>query len=98
MSLGFYEIDCRKRIDFTTSIVNGLTRITDAASNSYTVPLDIIVDGGVSNIGWLANLVKSKASASGINNASSEDFLDATAKPRFSDYGFQLSANNDKGW
>lgn len=98
VSLGFYEIDCKKRIDFTTSIMDGLTRITDAASNSYTVPLDIIVDGGVSNIGWLANLVKARASASGTNNASSEDFLDATAKPRFSDYGFQLSVNNDKGW
>lgn len=50
VSMGFYEIYCRKLISFKNSIVDPLTRMLDNASNPNVLPLDILVDAGVSNI------------------------------------------------
>lgn len=55
ISLGFYAIDCEKKISYTDSIIKPLTYILDAASNKHTMPIDIVVDAGVSNIANMAN-------------------------------------------
>ena len=96
MSLGFYKTDCKKHIDFTHSVMNGLTRVIDAASNSYTVPLDIVVDGGVSNVGWLANIAKE--GWTDYHDNKTKEYLDVDICPRFSDYQFSFANGNDKGW
>lgn len=54
VSMGFYKIDCRKQIDYAESISRALMRIFDTAQNRYTLPLDIVVDAGVSNIAQIA--------------------------------------------
>ena len=54
VSLGFYKVDCRKKINYSNSIVQPLTRILENAQNPYTLPLDLVVDAGMSNIANIA--------------------------------------------
>lgn len=54
-SLGFYGVDCRKDISFEKSMSTALTTALDRIRDPNVMPLDIIVDAGVSNI---AQLVK----------------------------------------
>ena len=54
LSLGFYDIECYKRISYKKSIVQPLTRVLDVASNKYNFPIDIVIDAGMSNIAQLA--------------------------------------------
>lgn len=49
-SLGFYEFECEKDISYQESINKPLNIILEHANNSYQLPLDIVVDAGVSNI------------------------------------------------
>ena len=49
-SLGFYLSECEKDISFQESINKPLNIVLDHAQNSFGLPLDIIVDAGVSNI------------------------------------------------
>ena len=54
VSLGFYKVDCRKIIDYSESILQPLNQILVNAQNPYTLPLDIVIDAGMSNIAQLA--------------------------------------------
>lgn len=49
-SLGFYKFECEKDISAVDSISNPLNIILDHSKNAYELPLDAIVDAGVSNI------------------------------------------------
>lgn len=49
-SLGFYSNECEKDISYAESISNPLNIILDHAKNSYELPLDAVIDAGVSNI------------------------------------------------
>ena len=50
-SLGFYGVDCRKRISYLDTIIKPMSSILAGdASSQTTLPLDIVVDAGVSNI------------------------------------------------
>lgn len=48
--LGFDSVQTKKHVSYLESIMNPLTRIFDSAVDSNRVPLDLIVDAGVSNI------------------------------------------------
>ena len=55
-SLGFFESQCTKKIT-TESIESSLTRILENCKNPNKIPIDIIVDGGISNIAqYMASL------------------------------------------
>lgn len=54
ISLGFYKKQCEKNISYVDSIMNPLTRVLDNAGNKNTLPLDIVVDAGMSNIARVA--------------------------------------------
>lgn len=56
ISLGFYDVDCKKKISYQKSIMKPLTYLFDQASNRNTLPLDLVVDAGMSNIAQLAVL------------------------------------------
>lgn len=49
-SLGFFESDCEKDISIKESIIDPLDRIFDKINDPNSNPLDLVVDGGVSNI------------------------------------------------
>lgn len=49
-SLGFYNLDLAKIITVKNSINNALAKLFDKLKNPNEVPLDLIVDAGVSNI------------------------------------------------
>lgn len=57
--MGFYREDCAKDISFIDSIMKPLTTILDKAANTNIVPLDIVIDAGVSNIAQLAKMSSS---------------------------------------
>ena len=48
--MGFYKEDCAKDISFNASIMKPLTTLLDKAANANHVPIDIVVDAGMSNI------------------------------------------------
>ena len=52
--MGFYKVDCMKDISYMQSVMNPLTTILDKASNVNVVPIDLVVDAGMSNIAQLA--------------------------------------------
>ena len=52
-SLGFHKIQCRKTITSQVSIMDALTKILEQCRDPNTVPLDLVVDAGVSNIAQL---------------------------------------------
>ena len=54
--MGFYKVDCAKKISFTESIMNPINTLLDKASNPNLVPIDLIVDAGMSNIAQLAKM------------------------------------------
>ena len=49
-SLGFYEIDLQKNITLQNSILNPISKILQKMENPNEIPLDILVDAGMSNI------------------------------------------------
>lgn len=56
-SLGFYLSECEKDISYSESINKPLNIILDHSKNAYELPLDVIVDAGVSNIAQFINSV-----------------------------------------
>ena len=60
ISLGFYKIDCAKKISYEKSLIKPLSQLLANASNKNSMPLDIIVDAGVSNIAQLAYVTNNK--------------------------------------
>lgn len=71
-SLGFYQVDCRKDISFETSISKALTLSLDRLRDPNVMPLDIIVDAGVSNVAQLVR--KSGGRANFDDSARFSDF------------------------
>ena len=58
ISLGFYGVDCKKNISYNSSIMKPLSQLFANATDKNTIPLDIVVDAGVSNIAQLAAMNK----------------------------------------
>ena len=87
ISMGFYKQQCKKDISFIDSIVRPLNAVLDKASNTNIVPLDIVVDSGMSNIAQLA-----KMQPSGI--------LHTDNAPTFGDYNWPFGYTNTdiSGW
>lgn len=54
--LGFFEAECAKKIDVDL-LVSALTNILDTCKDPNTLPLDIVVDAGVSNIAQLYDIL-----------------------------------------
>lgn len=73
-SLGFYKMQCKKTISKQVSILDALTKILDQSNDPNTVPIDLVVDGGVSNI---AQLVQSAGNGS----------VDFDLYPKIADFG-----------
>jgi hypothetical protein len=86
VSLGFYKKQTKKIISYTDSIIKPLTYILDRAGNINNVPLDLLIDAGISNIAFLAK-----------NNTSD---LNTDDKPKFSNYVIPKIENNSVilGW
>lgn len=76
-SLGFHDVQCRKTATLQTSILDALTKILDQCKDPNTVPLDLVVDAGVSNI---AQLIES----SGVGEKKMVDF---DVYQRIADFG-----------
>ena len=56
VSLGFYKEQCKKDISFIDTIMKPLAIVLDKASNANQLPLDLVVDAGMSNIAQLAKI------------------------------------------
>jgi hypothetical protein len=56
LSMGFYKVDCDKKISYVDSIINPLSKLLENGSNKNTLPLDLLVDAGMSNIAQLAKI------------------------------------------
>jgi hypothetical protein len=86
VSLGFYKKQIKKIISYNDSIIKPLNYILDKAANINTVPLDLLVDAGISNISFLAKYFNR--------------FLDTDEKPKFSDYTIAPITNKSDiiGW
>lgn len=80
-SLGFHQVQCKKSVTLQTSIIDALSKILDQCKDPNTIPLDLVVDAGVSNI---AQLVESSGydSEDGLGRA-----LDLDLYPRVADFG-----------
>lgn len=48
--LGFHKADCIKKIDVKKTIVDPLHQIFESCKDPNMLPLDLVVDAGVSNI------------------------------------------------
>lgn len=85
-SLGFYQIDISKKIDYLNSIMKPLQSLLDNASNRNNMMLDLLIDAGVSNIAHLAK--------------SNNGIIDTDEKPKFADYDSKLNGNASSvsGW
>lgn len=83
-SLGFYEQDCRKIISYEGSIVAPLVKILERNSNPNILPLDLVVDAGVSNIAQYVAQFGEKL----VDNDSSNSnlYLDFTDKHDLADH------------
>lgn len=77
-SLGFHKIQCKKIVTKQKSIIDGLTKVLDQCKDPNTIPLDLVVDAGVSN---LAQLLESAGTGK----------LDFEMYPRIADFGTQDS-------
>lgn len=86
-SLGFYKVDCKKLISYEESIMKPLTSILSNAANKNSLPLDIVVDGGMSNIAQLAYVSENKT-------------IDADKNPNVADVTWVLgeSTMSAVGW
>ena len=85
--MGFYKIDCAKNISFIDSIVNPMTVMLDKASNSNLVPIDIVVDAGMSNIAQLTKIQK-------------DSTIHTSENPDIGDYAwpFDIVSHDISGW
>ena len=85
-SLGLYEKDCQKNISVKESIFNAIDLIFDNNKDYNTIPIDIVVDAGVSNIAqFIKSVYKSEKGKFDFSNDLS--------------YLFRLdSANNASTW
>lgn len=85
--MGFYKVDCLKDISYMNSIMKPLTSILDKASNVNVVPVDILVDAGMSNIAQLTKL-------------SAEQTIHTDDFPSIGDYTwkFDLLNHDISGW
>ena len=87
ISLGFHKVQCRKTVSTQTSVMDSLTKVLEQCKDPNTVPLDLVVDAGVSNI---AQLIES---AGIIHNEvvdgrmRSTKIIDLDVYPRVSDFG-----------
>lgn len=48
--LGFHQADCKKVIDVKKTIIDSLNQIFESCKDPNMLPLDLVVDAGVSNI------------------------------------------------
>lgn len=80
-AMGFYRVDCAKKISYLSSLMKPLTRLLDNASNTNTVPIDIVVDAGVSNIAQMTKM--------------SNDTIDADAHPNVADTRWDFAPDYD---
>lgn len=87
-SLGFHKVQCRKTITLQTSVMDALTKILEQCKDPNTVPLDLIVDAGVSNIaqliesaGYLEDVVDD------VGNVAKVKAIDLDLYPRVADFG-----------
>ena len=48
--LGFFEKDCEKNINVNLTLIDGLTKVLEKCKDPNQLPLDLVVDAGVSNI------------------------------------------------
>lgn len=87
VSMGFYNIDCKKTISYKTSIVEGLTYVLNAAANYHNYPIDLIIDAGITNIAQLTRTTNDMT-------------IDTSKHPRIAEYTrFTLnSAADTVGW
>ena len=88
-SLGFHQVQCRKTITGQTSIMDALTKILEQCKDPNTVPLDLVVDAGVSNI---AQLIESAGYLQDVvdgdnGNIVKEKVIDLDVYPRVADFG-----------
>ena len=89
ISMGFYKASCRKVISYVKSIMQALTKVLDLASNKNTLPLDIVVDAGMSNIAWIAKQFNHDMT------------IDVDEKPDIADYAslkFNEANKDVTGW
>jgi len=54
--MGFYKKDCAKNISYLKSVMNPVNTVLDKAANPNIVPVDLLVDAGMSNIACLAKI------------------------------------------
>lgn len=80
-SLGFHKVQCRKTVTLQTSVLDALTKILEQCKDPNTVPLDLVVDAGVSNIAQLIDIA-------GVGQPKMVDF---DVYQRISDFGTQSS-------
>ena len=87
VSIGFYKIDCLKNISLIESIINPVNAMLDKASNANLVPIDIVVDAGMSNIAQLAKIQK-------------DGTIHTSENPNVSDYAwsFNIVQHDISGW
>ncbi len=48
--LGFFQKDCKKTIDVNKTVIDGLNKVLEYCKDPNQIPLDLVVDAGVSNI------------------------------------------------
>lgn len=100
VAMGFYKEDCAKDISFIKSIMNPLTNLLDTAANTNHVPIDIVVDAGVSNIAQLAKM--SDVAQTGMLPPSVKDLtkLHTDYIPNVGDYNwaFNKTYHDITGW
>lgn len=80
-SLGFHQVQCRKTITLQTSVIDALTKILEQCKDPNTMPLDLVVDAGVSNI---AQLIESAGYDAGDGSGK---VIDLDVYPRVADFG-----------
>lgn len=87
MSIGFYNRDCLKKIQYQNSIAKPLTYLLDNASNKNTLPLDLVIDAGMSNIAQIASMQLNQT-------------IDVDAFPNIADIEWHLgpTSTNTSGW
>ena len=76
-SLGFHKVQCRKIVTSQTSIMDALTKILEQCRDPNAIPLDLVVDAGVSNI---AQLIES-------SGYGEKKVIDLDIYPRIADFG-----------
>lgn len=83
-SLGFYKVQCRKLVNCITTIQEALSKILESCRDPNSIPLDLIVDAGVSNLAQLAWSV-----------GGSTHVIDFDKNPRISDFEDLEDAQTD---